>query len=77
MVVDFDAARMVQLWMAVILQACRDAEFNSTANNAQLFKENAISWLTNDSADFRQVCSLAGVDSDFIRDRARVKYGSG
>lgn len=68
--------RDARLWSAVLLQALEDATSplpttegyaRSTAIRAQ---KEARAWFERDSKDFKEVCALAGMDSDWIRANA-------
>jgi hypothetical protein len=59
------------LWMAVVTQAMMDALSRSTHPEQRYHKQTAIQWLTGNSKDFYLVCSLAGVDPDYVRRRAK------
>lgn len=61
---DADHAR--KMWQAVILLAVEDALLTGAENVKERHK--ADSWLRGMSKNFRLVCSLAGMDPDFIRD---------
>lgn len=58
-----------RLWQAVIYQACVDALSNkSESENSEKVRarREADSWIRGAGRDFREVCSLAGLDPDFI-----------
>lgn len=59
------------IWHAVITQAMMDALSNSSKREEQYHKEEAIHWLTGNSKNFRTVCTLAGMDADVVREKAK------
>lgn len=59
------------LWAAVITQAMMDALSRKRTVEAQHYKQEAIHWLTCNSADFITVCLHAGFDPDYIRVQAK------
>ncbi|SHH03850.1 hypothetical protein SAMN02745157_0207 [Kaistia soli DSM 19436] len=64
-----DCAR--QLWINVIALAIDDATLTAAAqNNKDLVRYQARSWLTKPSADFNEVCHLAGLDPKAVREGA-------
>lgn len=58
------------LWVAVVTQAMMDGLSRSRKPEDQFAKFEAIRWLTGGSADFYDVCLLAGLDPDDVRVRA-------
>ena len=57
------------LWAAVLHRAVEDILGTSAHSEYQEHRE-AVRWLhTYQSRDFRQVCALAGLDSDAVFDR--------
>lgn len=75
-----------RLWQTVLIQAINDALHDDpySPENTRA-KREAISWLTRGTADFREVCSLAGFDPDHVREawrcgklsRVQSKHGNG
>lgn len=63
-----------ELWAAVILQAVNDATGNhrgtATPAEAGRLQEEAVAWFRSNSRDFRDVCMLADLDPDAVRERA-------
>lgn len=63
-----------ELWAAVISQALGDAigDFRGTAQPKERarIQQEAIKWFRDNSRDFREVCILADVDPDAVRERA-------
>lgn len=64
----------VELWRAVINHAITDAtatipKSTKRKNLAQLTRWQARRWLIDNSRDFREVCSLALLDSEAVRDK--------
>lgn len=58
------------LWLAVIRLAFLDAKTESPAKSAAFLRWQARAWLSGDSADFRAVCRLAGLDPTWVADLA-------
>jgi hypothetical protein len=59
------------IWVAVITQAMMDALTRSRNPEIIYFKNEAIHWLTGNSKDFVLVCLLAGMDPDYVRQKAK------
>ena len=59
------------LWAAVITQALMDALSKCTKTEAKHYKSEAMRWLTENSKDFIDVCLLAGLNSDYVRQKAK------
>lgn len=58
------------LWRAVITQALMDAGSNSNKVEYRKEKARAIAWLNGDTEDFLEVCSMAGLDPDYVKRKA-------
>jgi hypothetical protein len=56
-----------KLWEAVVQQAIRDATLTGTTNTSKRAKHDARQWLTIPNRDFDEVCALAGLEPDWIR----------
>lgn len=68
----YDSARgEAALWTAVITQALMDGMSQSKNPEQRYHKQAAIQWLTSGSKDFHMVCMLAGLDSDYVRRKAK------
>ncbi|MDR6831342.1 hypothetical protein J2W99_005095 [Bosea robiniae] len=66
-------AAMTNMWSQVLLQAVRDATTrNPSAPSSSLRREieSARNYLTKPNADFNEVCYLAGLDPQAVRQRA-------
>lgn len=59
------------LWIAVITQAMMDALSRANNTEAKYQKTEALRWLTENSKDFTQVCSYAGLDPDWVRRKVK------
>ena len=70
------------LWLAVIEQAFFSAQrqthrvnihgqFRETRHAKHVVKDRK--WLTDNSAGFRNICALAGLDPEWVRDKFREK----
>jgi len=62
-----------KLWQSVVVKAALDATSNPLQNTKdytyqELAKKQADAWLRTGGMDFKEVCNLAGLDPDFIRD---------
>ena len=57
-----------RLWQSVVLRAVLDATaIDPSSDENRRAKPDADRWLHNGGRDFREACSLAGFDPDFIR----------
>lgn len=80
-----DAYRSARLWQAVVVQAVRDAcsdpgvepppgRWRRAAMSEwrvrQRDRDAARAWLLHNKDDFLAVCSLAGFNPEYVRDRA-------
>jgi len=65
------------IWIAVITQAMMDALSRSQKPEEQFHKFEATRWLTDNSQDFRNVCSLADLDPDYVRLKAKKALATG
>ncbi|MBY0407595.1 MAG: hypothetical protein K2Q01_07875 [Rickettsiales bacterium] len=64
------------LWIAVVTQAMMDALSRSRKPEDQFSKFEATRWLTGNSAHFKTVCMLAGLDPVYVRVRAKKALAS-
>ncbi len=72
------------LWRAVVVQPFQDATYGlhgagrrrrgrcRAGRDARVNAGMARTWLLRDSADFRRVCALAGLEPDAVRRSAKV-----
>lgn len=74
-----------KMWRRVIIQAFIDASYQDpnpreiiqwSSRNRRRFESRIIcararQWLWGDTADFYEVCWMAGIDPDFVKRRAR------
>ena len=70
------------LWRAVVSQAVMDASWKQTGKHenvgdSRINRDRARAWLLGNSADFREVCSLADFDPDAVRESAQRKDEAG
>jgi hypothetical protein len=79
-----DCQPEVALWRAVIAQAISDAtapgrRYSKTSDErlADSERRRARRWLLGGCEDFREVCALALLEPDAVRDRARLLEQSG
>ncbi len=61
----------VALWRAVITQALMDAGSASQKREMKYDRAQAIAWLSGTSADFHIVCSMADMEPDYVRRKAK------
>ncbi len=66
-----------KLWRAVITQTLMDAGSNSTKYEMRLIKAQAVSWLFGISQDFKNVCLLANLSPEYVRERAKEAIQNG
>jgi hypothetical protein len=59
------------LWRAVITQALMDAGNNFKKPEYKSIKAHAISWLNSDSDDFNQVCIMADLNPEYVKQKAK------
>ncbi len=59
------------LWAAVITQAMMDALSRCKKSDSQYNRSEAMRWLTGNSKDFIDVCLLAGLNPDYVRQKAK------
>jgi len=56
------------LWQSVVYKAFLDATSTATGDAETIAaKRTAIEWITKAGRDFREVCSLAGMDHSFLQ----------
>jgi len=56
------------LWQSVVYKAFLDATNTATGDAETIAaKRTAIEWITKAGRDFREVCSLAGMDHSFLQ----------
>lgn len=57
-----------ELWQAVLEQAINDACYEG--DKQETLREGVVAdrWIRRNTRDFQQVCTLAGMDPDFIRE---------
>lgn len=55
-----------ELWQSVVFTAFMDATRNETENREEQSRREADRWIRGKGRDFRQVCSMAGMDPDFL-----------
>lgn len=66
-----------RMWQHVVLLAVRDAVVPYSSKDGKHNRIAADRWLRFGGKDFRQVCTSAGLDPDFIRDAylsGRIDY---
>jgi len=65
----------LKLWRAVIAQAFIDAGSNAKKLQLKREKKRAIIWLIEGGEDFETACTLADMNIEYVRKRARILYG--
>lgn len=68
---------ITSLWKAVITQALMDVGSNSKKKEFTKAKAEAQIWLLQDNDDFREVCHLADMDPDDVRQKAIIAIQNG
>ena len=58
------------LWRGVIMQALTDAGSKSKKAEAKFHRAQAIAWFSKRNPDFQLVCSLAGMEADYVFEKA-------
>ena len=53
-----------RMFLNVITQAIHDAAYKGLDKYYSYYKDQAVSWLTSNSQDFRIICVLADLDPD-------------
>lgn len=78
---ESETALCEALWRAVILQALIDVSTESAKPEAKQVKYRALSWFnegySEGTSDFEEVCHLAGMDADYVRDRLKSALAEG
>ena len=54
-----------RMFLNVITQAVHDAAYKGYDRYYEYHRDQAISWLTSNSQDFRAICVLADLDPDY------------
>jgi len=65
-----DIASYQALWRAVITQALMDAGNNFKNPENKNVKAHAVSWLSGYSDDFQQVCIMADMNPNYVKQKA-------
>lgn len=73
-VINLDCSVMGEqgLWRAVIMQALTDAGSQSKKMEAKFHRAQAIAWFSKRNPDFQLVCSLAGMEMEYVFERAHA-----
>tara|TARA_B110000211_G_scaffold146483_1_gene167008 strand:+ start:1390 stop:1815 length:426 start_codon:yes stop_codon:yes gene_type:complete len=58
-----------KLFRAILTLALEDVLSNSQGRHESVVKAEAHDWFMSDSEDYRNVCYIAGLDSDWVRER--------
>ena len=58
-----------KLFRAILTLALEDVLSNSQGRHESVVKAEAHDWFMSDSEDYKNVCSIAGLDSDWVRER--------
>ena len=56
------------LWQRVVMQALLDATRDAKGQEATMAKRAADTWIRDGGRHYRDVCAMAGMEADFIRD---------
>ena len=65
------------LWQAVIAQAITDAKYDGLRKHYLDCKRLAISWFSNCSKDFKEVCQYADIDPDYAYKKTQTAMQQG
>jgi hypothetical protein len=65
------------LWQAVIAQAITDAKYDGLRKHYLDCKRLAISWFSNCSKDFKEVCQYADIDPDYAYKKTQTAIQKG
>jgi len=58
-----------KLWQSVVVKAALDATSNAPSSSDDYSaQKQADAWFRKGGSDFKEVCSLAGLDPDFIQE---------
>jgi len=66
-----------KLFRAILTLALEDVLSNSQGRHESVVKAEAHDWFMSDSEDYRNVCYIAGLDSDWVRERYVKALDSG
>jgi len=58
-----------KLFRAILTLALEDVLSNSQGRHESVVKAEAHDWFMSDSEDYKNVCSIAGLESDWVRER--------
>ena len=58
-----------KLFRAILTLALEDVLSNSQGRHESVVKAEAHDWFMSDSEDYKNVCYIAGLDSDWVRER--------
>ena len=65
------------LWQAVIAQAITDAKYDGLRKHYLDCKRLAISWFSNCSKDFKEVCQYADIDPIYAYKKTQIAMQKG
>lgn len=65
------------MWAGIILQACYDACSISNTSEYRIARDEAIRWFTKAGLDFKEVCSNAGLEPDYVQRHALKTIAAG
>jgi len=65
------------LWRAVIMQALSDAGSQSAKRETKFHRAQATAWFSKRNPDFQLVCSLAGLEANYVFERAHKAIRGG
>ena len=66
-----------KLFRAIITLALEDVLSNSQGRHESVVKAEAHDWFMSDSEDYKNVCSIAGLDPDWVRERYNKALDNG
>jgi hypothetical protein len=65
------------LWQAVIAQAITDAKYNGLRKHYLVCKHLAITWFSNCSKDFKEVCQYADINPNYAYKKTQTAIQQG
>lgn len=58
-----------RLWLTVLLTAVNEALREQRLSASDLERYQSANWIKGNSSDFREVCELAGINPDALREK--------
>lgn len=64
-----EVIKYVRIWRSVIFQAIIDATNCSKKKKNKMIKIKALQWLKGDTQDFKEICSHAELDPEYVKNK--------